>query len=438
MALASYRQGARRAAHVLQCTAAILLLAAIHSAAELSLAGDCDGDGRVSINELVVGVNILLGTTPLASCPAIDRDGNGRATVDELIVAVRHALDSRIPQERALAVTSNFLAGSFATIELDPPRAVSPSTSQRRVHSDAAVRTRNGIVYILNRLFADNLQALDPDDGFRTLFQCSTGNGSNPHDIAFAGDDKAYITLFDESELLIVNPNPRPDCGDFILGSIDLSTVADSDGVPDMDQMVIHGDRLYVSLQRLDINSILRTPAARGGIAVIDTATDSLIDTIELSGNNPFAATKGLTVRNGVLYVALAGLFGISDGGIERVDLATGRAEGISVREADLGGDVTDFVLVSDRLAYAIVSRPNFSTAVVAFDPVSAVVLRTVTEAAGFTLSDMEINDRGELFVADRGRQGHGVWIYRAADGAPLTEAPINLGLAPFEIVFLP
>jgi hypothetical protein len=400
--------------------------------------GDCDGDGRVAVNELVIAVNISLGALPLARCTAIDRNGDGRVAIEELIRAVRHTLESRRPHQRAFVVTSSFMAGSFATIELDAPRAVAPSSAQRRVHSDAVVRTRDGVVYVLNRLFGDNLQVLDPDDGFRTRSQCSTGNGTNPHDIAFADDNKAYITLYDDSELLIVNPDPRPDCSDFVLGSIDLTPVADGDGIPDMDLMAVHGDRLYVSLQRLDINSILRTPAAPGAIAVIDTATDTLIDTIELSGDNPFAATKGLTVRNGVLYVALAGLFGVLDGGLERVDLATGRAEGISVSETDLGGDITDFALVSDRLAYAIVARRNFSAAVVAFDPADAVVLETLTEAAGFTLADIELDDRGELFVADRDRQRHGVRIYRAADGAPLTDVPINLGLAPFEIVFLP
>jgi hypothetical protein len=38
-----------------------------------------------------------------------------------------------------------------------------------------------------------------------------------------------------------------------------------------MDLMAVVGDRLYVSLQRLDINSTLRLPATNGAIAVIDT-----------------------------------------------------------------------------------------------------------------------------------------------------------------------
>ena len=56
--------------------------------------GDCNADGRVSINELVTGVGIALGTNPLASCPALDRDDNGRVTIAELIAAVNNALNT--------------------------------------------------------------------------------------------------------------------------------------------------------------------------------------------------------------------------------------------------------------------------------------------------------------------------------------------------------
>lgn len=54
--------------------------------------GDCSGDGMVSIDELVRGVNIALGRSPLAECPAFDRDGNGIVSVAELVRAVNSAL----------------------------------------------------------------------------------------------------------------------------------------------------------------------------------------------------------------------------------------------------------------------------------------------------------------------------------------------------------
>jgi hypothetical protein len=55
--------------------------------------GDCDQSGLVQINELVTGVGIALGTTPLEDCRAFDRDANGSVDVAELIAAVNAALN---------------------------------------------------------------------------------------------------------------------------------------------------------------------------------------------------------------------------------------------------------------------------------------------------------------------------------------------------------
>ncbi len=55
-------------------------------------AGDCDGDGLVSINELISGVNIALTGGETALCPAMDGDGNQRIAINELIAAVQNAL----------------------------------------------------------------------------------------------------------------------------------------------------------------------------------------------------------------------------------------------------------------------------------------------------------------------------------------------------------
>jgi hypothetical protein len=56
-------------------------------------AGDCDGNGEVSISELILAVNISVAGTSLDECRAVDRDGSGAVTIDELIVAVRNALN---------------------------------------------------------------------------------------------------------------------------------------------------------------------------------------------------------------------------------------------------------------------------------------------------------------------------------------------------------
>src|SRR5690349_18026266 len=55
-------------------------------------AGDCNHDDRVTIDELVTGVNVALDTAPLDRCPGIDRGGDARVTVDDLIAAVSNAV----------------------------------------------------------------------------------------------------------------------------------------------------------------------------------------------------------------------------------------------------------------------------------------------------------------------------------------------------------
>jgi len=108
------------------------------------------------------------------------------------------------------------------------------------------------------------------------------------------------------------------------------------------------------------------------------------------------------------------------------------------VTEEQLGGDITDFVLVSDHLAYAVIGRPNLTNALIAFDPASGDITNTLLDVRGFSLFDIELNDRGELYVADRARTASGIRIFRAADGVQLTDKPLDLLLPPFEIVFIP
>jgi len=54
--------------------------------------GDCDGDGIVAINELLIGVNIATGGAPVSACPQFDANGDHTVTVDEVIRAVKNAL----------------------------------------------------------------------------------------------------------------------------------------------------------------------------------------------------------------------------------------------------------------------------------------------------------------------------------------------------------
>jgi hypothetical protein len=428
-------QRLNRAAGSLGLAAVLGLMSVSGHAGAAVCPGDCDGDGAVMVDEVVIAVNVALGTSDVDSCGAADVNGDGEVTVDEVLAGVVAVLEGcQQPQQRAFVIATDFETGSFATISLDAPRSVVPANPRWRVHSDAVVRQYNGWLYVLNRFLGDNIQVLDPAANFATRLQCLTGERTNPQDIAFVAPDKAYVTLYDQRDLLIVNPAAGA-CREFIRGRIDLGSLADDDGIPEMSQMAVIGERLYVSLQRLGRRDFFR-PVLPGALAIIDTNTDRLIDSIELSGTNPFAQSKGLTVAGGRIVVAQAGELGVLDGGIENVDAARGVPEGFFITEAELGGDMSDFVLVGPQHGYAVISDiSTFANRLVAFDAATHEVTVTLAMEGGF-ISDIELNDRGELFVADRTARRPGVRVLRANDGAHLA-GPIDVGLPPFDIVFL-
>jgi VCBS repeat protein/FG-GAP repeat protein len=55
--------------------------------------GDCNGDGEVTVNELITMVNIALGNANVSTCLAGDADGSGEITINEIVAAVNNALN---------------------------------------------------------------------------------------------------------------------------------------------------------------------------------------------------------------------------------------------------------------------------------------------------------------------------------------------------------
>jgi len=87
--------------------------------------GDCDEDGFVTVDELIRGVNIALGTLSTDACRAFDANGDELVTVDEIVAAVVNALDG-CPQG---APTSTPTATSSAPQPSSTPTQFEPITS---------------------------------------------------------------------------------------------------------------------------------------------------------------------------------------------------------------------------------------------------------------------------------------------------------------------
>uniref|UniRef100_A0A832I386 FlgD/Vpr Ig-like domain-containing protein n=1 Tax=Eiseniibacteriota bacterium TaxID=2212470 RepID=A0A832I386_UNCEI len=328
---------------------------------------------------------------------------------------------------------SDYVTGALAAVHLDT-RAVTPYVEP--TGADAVVRWHDGLVWVVNRFGADNLQAIDPTSG-ATVRQFSTGNGSNPQDVAFVSPVKAYVSLYESATLLIVNPATGA-----VTGGISLAPFADADGLPEAARMVRVDTRVFVALQRLDRNAGFQ-PENPSWIAVVDATADTLLDAdpalpgkqaIVLAARNPvstFAFDRGASR----LLVACAGRYGVADGGIEAVDPVGLASLGVVAGEAALGGDVLDVAWHAAGHSYAVVSDAAFNTSLVAWSAVTGGALGSVYAPGGFSLSDAEVNDRGEVWVANSSFLAPGLYVFRAGADT-LLAGPLDCGLPPFSLAF--
>lgn len=353
---------------------------------------------------------------------------------------IPHTATAQAPRsDLVFAVTTDYsVSGSTASIDVLPMWDV--ETALAPVHSDAIARVHDGLVYIVNRLYADNIQVLDPSDGFATMRQFSVGPGTNPKDIAFVNGSRAYVSRYETPWMLEVDPTTGA-----ITDSIDLSVFADGDGLPEPAAMAVVGDRLFVSIQRIDRDYYWQ-PVAPSWLAVIDTNTNALVDVepgtpgvqgIELTATNPY--TDILIGDDGTtLYVGESGAWNVLDGGIEAVDSATLTTGGFVITESELGGNLEDFTLPLNGRAYAAVSIMSPAESYcVAFDWDAGELIETVWRPGEWSVPDVELHEgTGQLFVADRTYAAPGVRVFDAATGTQLAGL-LDVGLPPHDLVLV-
>jgi hypothetical protein len=92
------RKGTREVGWKATVFGAVLFLATAAPVKAQECVGDCNDDGEVTIDELLVMVNIALGTAGLDDCTAGDGNGDGEVTIDEILLAVNAALEGCGPR----------------------------------------------------------------------------------------------------------------------------------------------------------------------------------------------------------------------------------------------------------------------------------------------------------------------------------------------------
>ena len=181
-------------------------------------------------------------------------------------------------------------------------------------------------------------------------------------------------------------------------------------------------------------------PIAPGEVAVIDPVTDNIVTVIQLPFTNPFSQLRfSPTLRR--ILVSCVGFFGVQDGGIVAIDPTTNTVDPtMRITEAALGGDITDFEIVSSTKAFAVVLDTNFDSTLVTFNPSTGQLLTTVLGPRGVSIAQMAINSRNELYVAvnDSTTTTPGVRVFDTVTDSDLIPGPLNVGqLPPNWVLFL-
>jgi len=337
-----------------------------------------------------------------------------------------------------VAITTDWATGGLTAISTESPEQ--PELDLTPICPDAVARAFADRIYVVNRQGCGSIQIVDPGQGFETTREFSTGGGSNPQDIALISERRAYVSRYDSNLLLEFDPEVGA-----VTDTVDLSSFADSDGLCEMYTMEFVPPYLYVTLQRLNHFQV----ANESMIAVVDTETNELVDTIPdspevdailLQGRNPFGRLE-VQLANGDsrLLVATAGSFADkTDGGLETIDLTTWKTEGILVDGKQLGGDLLDFATYSETRTFGIVADAQGVTSVIAFDPNSDSPPEVIVRAGGYEFNDCLVTATGQLWVADQNPIAPGIRIFDSETGVEQTATPISTGLPPFALLELP
>jgi len=245
-------------------------------------------------------------------------------------------------------VAPDYSSGAHSIIHVDPVGG--PRTFENDLDptiSDITAASYENSFYILERTGRNNVTKYNIDNPAQVIWQWSTEEGetnSNPHDLVFESEKKAYLLRYGSNKAWIVNPSATVE-SDFKIGELDLSAYSFEGNAPGMHSGVIADGKLFITLQRFDATWTPQTAY----VAVFEVSTNTEIDTGKGSGDmlgiplpikNPGAIQY--LAENSTVYVQGSGhFFGDLEysSGIAAIDIEDPATYDVSIILDDGDGD---------------------------------------------------------------------------------------------------
>ncbi len=297
------------------------------------------------------------------------------------------------PQTVAYVATSDGSVGALATVALDDWAIEDQLTA---LTGDTVLTVDGGKLFAINRYEHDSIRIYDPQNLNTPQVEFSTGSGSNPHQALFC-DGSVFVTRYSEASLGVYDP----DIG-LPVSTVDLAPYADDDGIPEASNMVRIGDSLYVGLHRLDRDNGWAAAAGGGLVAQVDCASKEVVQTWT-TGNNVNLMVhpldpEQLLLTDGLFYDENYAV--TLDGGAHELAPAADDEVGEYLLTEDVVGGNVAGLAANENGHGILISAEDAGYRIFCLD-----MTDWSLEELEFTtsyLSDIEINDRGEVFIAAR------------------------------------
>ena len=269
--------------------------------------------------------------------------------MDDDIPATTDSLSDNLEQIYALG--SDYQTSGILTVIDLPDISVNRSSFSGVVSTDPVLRYYAERLYIINRFSFDNVTILDALT-HQLISQRSTGAGTNPQDIAVF-DNKIYVALLNAGHILVFD-----DLENEQSHRIDISDY-DDDQIPNCSSLYVVGDRLFAVLSRYDENF-----KSKGStVLVIDTNTDQIVHSIELSHSGPvtlFQQAPDNDSWRGDLFIATAPDFMSTSGCIHRITPIGNASSECFVSNNVLGGYVSA-ISFREQYLFAAINQSDAS-----------------------------------------------------------------------------
>lgn len=363
-------------------------------------------------------VILLLALAIAAAAAACDGAGDGKQVIPD-------------GEWLALVVTTDYQTGSYAVVDAE---SLDVASNVGIIHDDSVCRFdgMTATPFVVARLGADAVDVLDPRANWEVANEYSVSPSSNPQDIAVVSDERAYVTRYGDPEVLVVHPTDGT-----VIDTVDLSPWADADGNPEASWALLHDETLFVTIQKLD-NFM---PTGASSVLEMDPLTGEVQGEFGLSGANVYGKLRYNEKLEKIVLIE-SGFYGDNDGGIELLDPVTGELSGFIASEEQLGGDLSDAVIVDDTKGYAVVGVPfgdGVHNRLISFDPSTGDKIADILVYDSWSLGFIELSPDGErLWISDRTPEAPGIRVFSTATDEEITAEPVDVGLPPFMICFAP